>query len=161
MALFFFALASAAVVIVLMTFRLGMWWLWPLRALVLIGGLGCLSFGVLMVLAWSGPFFIALHEEGIESRTGSTGSFVPWDSVTATGPYSFAGCDYVGVRTSRPAETPPGWLRAFRMVNRGAAGWHHTYPIFAMPGGRALADYVERCVKDPSARANVARATTP
>ncbi len=95
---------------------------------------------------------VALLDEGIYWR-GVVGSlFVPWDSIAATGPHSFAGCLYLGIRVQRPAEVRPAWARVFRPLNRKLAGWDHTFPLSFMEASARFQQLVERRVADPEAR---------
>ena len=103
-----------------------------------------------------GQTFVALATDGMYTFSGGSRVFGAWDTITATGPYDFAGCRYLGVRTSRPADTSPEWLRLTWRVNRRTAGWDMTYPLLLMPGGPAFAHLVERCISDPSLRDRIA-----
>jgi hypothetical protein len=98
---------------------------------------------------------VALLAEGIHWR-GVVGSlFVPWDSIAATGPHSFAGCLYLGIRVQRPAQVRPPWARFFRPLNRKLAGWDHTFPLSFMEASERFRQLVERRVSDPETGARV------
>ena len=92
---------------------------------------------------------VALLAEGIYWR-GVVGSlFVPWDSIATTGPHSFAGCSYLGIRVQRPAEVRPLWAQFFRPLNRKLAGWDHTFPLSFMAASEKFRQLVEQRVADP------------
>lgn len=98
---------------------------------------------------------VALLAEGIYWR-GVVGSlFVPWGSIAATGPHSFAGCKYLGIRVQRPAEVRPRWARFFRPLNRKLAGWDHTFPLSFMEAAGQFQQLVEQRVADPEVGARV------
>jgi hypothetical protein len=107
------------------------------------------------VFGMRSPGNVALLAEGIYWR-GVVGSlFLPWDSVAATGPHSFAGCLYLGIRVKQPAEVQPKWLGFFRPLNRKLAGWDHTFPLSFMNGSEEFRQLVEGRVADPKVGARV------
>jgi hypothetical protein len=101
------------------------------------------------VIGMRRPGNVALLTEGIYWRGVAGSLFVPWDSVASTGPHSFAGYLYLGIRVQRPAEVHPSWLGIFRPLNRKLAGWDHTFPLSFMEGSVEFRQLVEQRVADP------------
>ncbi len=81
---------------------------------------------------------------------------VPWDTITATGEYRFAGCRYLGVRTSGHPRVGARWTRVFRPMNRKVAGWDLTYALFVMRGAAEFERLVQLCLADPAERSRIA-----
>ena len=126
------------------------------RTIWIVGVLFFAAILVLLVVSWRKAMLIALVPEGIYSEDASGKTLVPWDTITATGDYVFAGCRYLGIRTSAHPRKGARWTRFIRPMNRKLAGWHLTYPLFVMRGAVEFERLVQLCVADPAERSRLA-----
>ena len=113
------------------------------------------------VVALTSKAIVAVTTEGIYSRGSGIETFVPWAIITAAGPHTFAGCRYFGLRTSRPPESSQSWLRMFRPLNRRAAGWDLTYPVFLLARSSEFEQLVQQCAADPTRAGQLPQIVVP
>src|SRR5256885_1408500 len=120
------------------------------RTIWIVGALFFAAILVFLILSWRKAILIALVPEGIYSVDATGTTLVPWDTITATGDYVFAGCRYLGIRTSVHPRKGARWTRFIGPMNRKLAGWHLTYPLFVMRGAVEFERLVQLCVADPT-----------